>query len=135
MESMNNVNLLLQRSRLALQEFGPSMALLTLPGGYLIALTDWIHRRWPPSTDSRQTLPSAPSRANYSSAVARAVDWLGDRYLLSEPVKAITSISATKAERMPTSVAEWPASSTKISREPGHARCSSMAVAGGQSRS
>jgi hypothetical protein len=49
---MNSMNLLLQRSRLALQEFGPSMALLTLPGGYVIALTDWIHRRWPQSASS-----------------------------------------------------------------------------------
>jgi hypothetical protein len=24
--------------------------------------------------------------ANYSSAIARAVDWLGDRYLLAHPV-------------------------------------------------
>ncbi|MGD0491987.1 MAG: hypothetical protein ABSC32_10585 [Steroidobacteraceae bacterium] len=43
---MNNVTFLLQRARLALQEFGPSMALLMLPGGYLVALTGWIHRRW-----------------------------------------------------------------------------------------
>lgn len=49
---MNSMNVLLQRSRLALQEFGPSMALLTLPGGYVIALTDWIHRRWAPSASS-----------------------------------------------------------------------------------
>jgi hypothetical protein len=26
--------------------------------------------------------------ANYSSAIARAVEWLGDRYLLAKPVKA-----------------------------------------------
>ena len=45
---MSHMNLLLQRSRLALLEFGPSMALMTLPGGYLIALTDWIHRRRSP---------------------------------------------------------------------------------------
>jgi hypothetical protein len=44
---MQHVNFLLQRGRLALQEFGPSMALLTLPGGYLVALTGWIVRRWP----------------------------------------------------------------------------------------
>ena len=44
---MNHVNSLLQRGRLALQEFGPSMAMLTLPGGYLVALTGWIYRRWP----------------------------------------------------------------------------------------
>ena len=42
---MNHVILLLQRVRLALLEFGPSMALLALPGGYLIALTGWIYRR------------------------------------------------------------------------------------------
>jgi hypothetical protein len=44
---MNNLIFLLQRGRLALQEFGPSMALLMLPGGYLIALTGWIYRHWP----------------------------------------------------------------------------------------
>jgi hypothetical protein len=26
--------------------------------------------------------------ANYSSAIARAVDWLGDRYLLARPINA-----------------------------------------------
>jgi hypothetical protein len=49
---MNNLNCLLQRGRLALQELGPSMALLTLPGGYLIALTGWIYRHWPLNTPS-----------------------------------------------------------------------------------
>jgi hypothetical protein len=44
---MNTVNGLARRARLALQEFGPSMALLMLPGGYLIALTGLIHRHWP----------------------------------------------------------------------------------------
>ncbi len=43
---MNQLNFLLQRARLSLQEFGPSMALLTLPGGYLIALSGWIYRRF-----------------------------------------------------------------------------------------
>jgi len=41
------VNLLLRRTRLAFQEFGPSMALLMMPGGYFIVLTGWIHRHWP----------------------------------------------------------------------------------------
>ena len=31
--------------------------------------------------------PSLPV-ANYSSAIARAVDWLGDRYLLARPINA-----------------------------------------------
>jgi hypothetical protein len=44
---MSQVNILLRRSRLALLEFGPSMAVLMLPGGYLIALTGWIYRHWP----------------------------------------------------------------------------------------
>ena len=45
---MKKVNVLLQRTRLAVQEFGPWMAVLMLPGGYLIALTGLIHRHWPP---------------------------------------------------------------------------------------
>jgi hypothetical protein len=44
---MSRVNLLLRRTQLALLELGPSMALLTMPGGYVIALTGWIHRHWP----------------------------------------------------------------------------------------
>jgi hypothetical protein len=44
---MKRVNGLLWRIRLAFQEFGPSMALLMLPGGYLIALSGLIYRRWP----------------------------------------------------------------------------------------
>lgn len=38
---------LIQRTQLGLQEFGPQMALLFLPGGYLIAVAGWIHRHWP----------------------------------------------------------------------------------------
>jgi hypothetical protein len=38
---------LIRHTRLALQEFAPHMAVLTLPGGYLIALTGWVHRHWP----------------------------------------------------------------------------------------
>jgi hypothetical protein len=55
---MSHMNLLLQRSRLALLEFGPSMALMTLPGGYLIALTDWLHRRRSPAASSAQIASS-----------------------------------------------------------------------------
>jgi hypothetical protein len=47
MKSMSKVNGLLRRTRLAIQEFGPSMAMLTLPGGYLIALSGLIYRHWP----------------------------------------------------------------------------------------
>jgi hypothetical protein len=31
------------------------------------------------------TVPSLPV-SNYSSAIARAVQWLGDRYLLAKPI-------------------------------------------------
>jgi hypothetical protein len=44
---MSRVNFLLRRTRLAVQEFGPSMALLMMPGGYLIALAGWLYRHWP----------------------------------------------------------------------------------------
>jgi hypothetical protein len=44
---MNKINTLLRRTRLALLEFGPSMAVLMLPGGYLIALAGLIDRHWP----------------------------------------------------------------------------------------
>jgi len=44
---MNTVNGALRRTRLAIQEFGPSMATLMLPGGYLIALAGLIYRHWP----------------------------------------------------------------------------------------
>jgi len=41
------VMVLVRQTRLALQEFAPHMAVLMLPGGYLIALTGWVHRHWP----------------------------------------------------------------------------------------
>jgi hypothetical protein len=48
---MKKVNGLLRRTRLAIQEFGPSMQMLMLPGGYLIALTGLISRHWPLEAD------------------------------------------------------------------------------------
>ena len=47
---MNKINSLLQRTQLALQEFGPSIAVLMLPGGYLIAVAGLIGRHWPLSS-------------------------------------------------------------------------------------
>jgi hypothetical protein len=44
---MNKVNFLLRRTRLALQEWGPFMGLLMMPGGYLVAVAGLIHRHWP----------------------------------------------------------------------------------------
>jgi hypothetical protein len=44
-----------------------------------------------------QTVPSLPV-SNYSSAIAKAVEWLGDRYILAEPV------NATLAERQSSAI-------------------------------
>lgn len=49
---MNKVKLLIRRTRLVLQELGPSLETLMLPGGYLIALTGLIQRHWPPGSDT-----------------------------------------------------------------------------------
>ena len=38
--------------------------------------------------------------ANYSSAIARAVEWLGDRYLLAKPINAAPSREAPTVVRM-----------------------------------
>jgi hypothetical protein len=44
-------------------------------------------------------LESLPT-ANYSSAVARAVAWLGNRYLLAKPINAAPGRSAPEATRI-----------------------------------
>ena len=36
----------------------------------------------------------APQMANYSSAIARAIEWLGDRYLLAKPINAAADRAA-----------------------------------------
>jgi len=38
--------------------------------------------------DYRTDTPVSLPVANYSSAIAKAVDWLGDRYLLARPINA-----------------------------------------------
>lgn len=47
---MKTLKLVLDRGRLTLQELGPSLGLLTLPGGYVVAVTGWIYRHWPSLT-------------------------------------------------------------------------------------
>jgi hypothetical protein len=37
--------------------------------------------------------------ANYSSAIAKAVEWLGDRYLLAKPINAAPNRAAPPAGR------------------------------------
>jgi hypothetical protein len=44
---MNRINSLLRRTQFALQEFAPAIAVLMMPGGYLIALAGLIGRHWP----------------------------------------------------------------------------------------
>ena len=36
----------------------------------------------------------APHTASYSAAIARAVEWLGDRYLLAKPINAAADRAA-----------------------------------------
>jgi hypothetical protein len=90
-EMMKILMLLIRRARLALLQVGPYMALLMLPGGYVVALSTWVYRHSPvvngstDMADKRNARPESPV-ANYSPAIARAVEWLGDRYLLAKPI-------------------------------------------------
>jgi len=38
-------------------------------------------------------MPALPV-ANYTSAIAKAVEWLGDRYLLAKPITAAAAIES-----------------------------------------
>jgi hypothetical protein len=38
--------------------------------------------------------------ANYSAAIAKAVEWLGDRYLLAKPIKSAAGIDAHAASHL-----------------------------------
>ncbi|MGA3159499.1 MAG: hypothetical protein ABSE43_18230 [Steroidobacteraceae bacterium] len=42
----------------------------------------------------------APQEADYSAPVAKAIEWLGDRYLLAEPMKLAPSVETLKARRI-----------------------------------
>jgi hypothetical protein len=39
-------------------------------------------------TEKRNQPPESLPVANYGSALARAVEWLGDRYLLAKPINS-----------------------------------------------
>jgi hypothetical protein len=39
-------------------------------------------------TEKRNHPPQSLPVANYKSAIARAVEWLGDRYLLAKPINS-----------------------------------------------
>jgi hypothetical protein len=47
---MHIAHMLIRRARLAMQEFGPYLALALLPGGSLIALAVWFYRHRPLAT-------------------------------------------------------------------------------------
>jgi hypothetical protein len=47
------------------------------------------------STHKVEPLPTA----NYSSAIAKAVEWLGDRYLLAKPINAAPNRATPPAAR------------------------------------
>ena len=51
------------------------------------------HNKQPPTLQS-------PPLANYSSAIARAVEWLGDRYLLARPINTPTRRTAPTIRRV-----------------------------------
>lgn len=48
-------------------------------------------------TDNREDRPQSLPVANYSPAIARAVAWLGDRYLLAKPINAARRSQSTAA--------------------------------------
>jgi hypothetical protein len=45
-----------------------------------------------------QPLKSLPV-ANYRSAIARAVEWLGDRYLLAKPINSASRLGVDRYHR------------------------------------
>jgi hypothetical protein len=86
---------LMTHYRPAVSAVGPyALAAILIPGGTLIALAVFLYRRYrsmkthassgagAAAGGARTTVP----KANYNSAVATAIKWLGDRYLLAQPV-------------------------------------------------
>jgi len=49
----------------------------------------------------QSTALQSPPPANYNSAIARAVEWLGDRYLLARPINTPTRIRASQIRQIP----------------------------------
>ena len=48
----------------------------------------------------QSTTPQSPPPANYNSAIARAVEWLGDRYLLATPINTPTRGRASQLRQL-----------------------------------
>ncbi len=61
-----------------------ALVALLVPGGTILLLAVWLHRRHQAVKASSQgtRLP----KIEYGAALANAIEWLGDRYLLAEPV-------------------------------------------------
>jgi hypothetical protein len=49
---------------------------------------DFMTRRSTHMTDKQDHTPWSPPASSYDRALARAVEWLGDRYLLAKPINA-----------------------------------------------
>jgi hypothetical protein len=45
-------------------------------------------------TDKQDHTPQSPPVSSYDRALARAVEWLGDRYLLAKPINAAAAAHA-----------------------------------------
>ena len=50
--------------------------------------------------DKRNQTFQSPPVANYGDAIAKAVEWLGDRYLLAKPINAATSRESQAIARL-----------------------------------
>jgi hypothetical protein len=52
-------------------------------------------------SSKRDQRPQLLPVANYSSAIEEAVKWLGDRYLLAQPINAVAGREAAEAAHCP----------------------------------
>jgi hypothetical protein len=52
-------------------------------------------------SNKRNQGPKSLAVANYSSAIAEAVKWLGDRYLLARPINTVPGREAAKLPPYP----------------------------------
>jgi hypothetical protein len=55
-----------------------------IPGGTILLLALWLHRRQQAMKANSHS--SRMPKIEYGAALAKAIEWLGDRYLLAEPV-------------------------------------------------
>jgi hypothetical protein len=76
---------------------GPyTLAAVLIPGGTVVALLWWLYRRHRKDpgaaarahqgAPARSPMPAQSTPTSYSPAIANAKAWLGDRYLLAQPI-------------------------------------------------